>query len=293
MSKDIKATYSATKNHTRALKIQSLAITIFSIIVIVVCLLPIYVLIVNATRDSASISRGISFIPDGFFISNYEKLMRNKEVFDPFRGFLNSAIVSVAGTFFTVFFSALTAYGLTVYNFKLRGPAFTFIVAVLMIPAQVSGIGFLKFMIELKLVNSFYPLILPAIAAPATVFFLRQYMKSSFPLEIVEAARIDGCGEFRTFVQIGLPMCKPAIAVQIIFAFIALWNDYFKASIMLTDKKLKTIPLMIRALSSDRLATDYGVIYVGIFLSIIPMVIVYLIISKYIIAGVALGGVKE
>ena len=160
---------------------------------------------------------------------------------------------------------------------------------------QVTSVGFLQFMINLGLNDSFIPLIVPTVAAPATVFFMRQYLKSSFPLDIVEAARIDGCGEFRTFLTIAIPMMKPAIAVQSIFAFILNWNNFYQPSMILTSRKFEqlTMPMMINALKSNDKIADYGVIYAGIALSIIPVVIIYLLLSRFIVAGVALGGVKE
>ena len=143
--------------------------------------------------------------------------------------------------------------------------------------------------------DSFIPLIVPTIAAPAIVFFMRQYLKSSFPLDIVEAARIDGCGEFRTFLTIAIPMMKPAIAVQAIFAFIQNWNNFYQPSMILVSRKFEqiTMPMMINMLKSNDKIADYGVIYAGIALSIIPVVVIYLLLSRFIVEGVAFGGVKE
>ena len=124
---------------------------------------------------------------------------------------------------------------------------------------------------------------------------MRQYLKSSFPLDIVEAARIDGCGEFRTFLTIAIPMMKPAIAVQAIFAFIQNWNNFYQPSMILVSRKFEqlTMPMMINMLKSNDKIADYGVIYAGIALSIIPVVVIYLLLSRFIVEGVALGGVKE
>jgi multiple sugar transport system permease protein len=288
----MKSTYNSKDNYNAKLRTQSILIMIVCIILSIISLLPIWILVCNATRTHLQISNGVSLIPSTHFLENYRNLMA-KDVFKPFIGFKNSFIISACATVLSVFFSALTAYGLTVYDFKIREGAYTFILAVLMIPAQVSGVGFMNFMIKVNLYDTLIPLIVPAVAAPAVVFFMRQYLKSSFPLDIVEASRIDGCGEFRTFLQIGIPMMKPAIAVQAIFAFIQNWNNYFTPSMMIVSESKKTLPMMIKSLSSDRLATDYGIIYSGIAISIIPLVVVYLILSRFIIEGVALGGVKE
>nr|WP_239483744.1 carbohydrate ABC transporter permease [Paenibacillus rhizolycopersici] len=213
--------------------------------------------------------------------------------FDPIQGFVNSFTISGAATILTVYFSSLTAYGLVAYNWKLRQPFFTFIMCVMLIPAQASSIGFYQFMYKLHWTNNFLPLILPAIAAPAVVFFMRQYLLATLSLEIVEAARVDGSGEFKTFNRIILPLMMPAIATQAIFAFVANWNNLFMPLILLTDKSKYTMPIMVSLLRGDIYKTEYGSIYMGLALTALPLFIVYFLLSRYIIAGVALGGVKE
>lgn len=289
-----------TKSNSQSIKIRTIAVTVVMVILAIISLLPIYVLIVNATRQSVDIAgNGVSLLPRIHLFTNIETLMgwsaENKVQYDAFIGYRNSAIIAFSTTFLTVLFSGMTAYGLVVYDFKLRNAAYTIVLAVMMIPVQVTSVGFYQFMSKLGLTDSYFPLIVPAIAAPAVVFFMRQSMKSSFPLEIVEAARIDGCNEFRTFFTIGIPMMKPAFAVQAIFAFVANWNNYYMPSMILIsrEKTQLTLPMMVNTiLSNDKLA-DYGAKYVAIMLSIIPVVIVYFIFSRFIVEGVALGGVKE
>ncbi len=165
--------------------------------------------------------------------------------------------------------------------------------AIMMIPVQVSSIGFFKFVYQLNMGDSYLPLVLPVIAAPATVFFMRQFMISSLPLEIVDAARIDGSGEFRTFNKIAAPLMKPAIATQIIFTFIGSWNNFYTPSMILSSQRKYTLPMFVQLMRGERFRTDYGIIYVGLVITIIPIFIVYFTLSRYIIEGVALGGVKE
>ena len=164
--------------------------------------------------------------------------------------------------------------------------------AVMMVPNQITIIGFYRFMLDLKLIDTYIPLIIPTVAAPAVVFFMKQYMESTLSIEIIEAARIDGSREFHTFNRIIMPIMKPAVATQAIFQFIAQWNNLFTPTIILTSDNKKTLPMFVQLLSSNQFRTDYGVVYVGLFVTIIPLVIAYLILSKYIVAGVALGGVK-
>jgi multiple sugar transport system permease protein len=297
-------------NYHMKIMLRSAGIFIVCLLLTLICLVPIYILIVNSTHSSQELLENPSRFWFGTSLSENINTLFNKlpddagtvakrvakqysSAFNVFRGYGNSLIVAGCTTVLTVFFSAMTAYGLTVYDFKLRGPAYTFIIAVMMIPVQVSSAGFVRFMYQLGLINNFIPLIVPAVAAPAVVFFMKSYMKSSFPLDIVEAARIDGCGEYRTFLTIALPMMKPAIAVQAIFAFVANWNNYYTQNMILKNEKLVTIPIMVSKVLGFDKNIDNGVNYLCITLSILPIVIVYFILSKFIIAGVALGGVKE
>ena len=187
----------------------------------------------------------------------------------------------------------MTAYGVTVYRFKGNKLAFTFIMVILMIPSQVSIIGFFNEMYKMKLINTFWPLILPAAASPSVVFFMRQYMQGGLPLEIVEAARIDGCGEFHTFNTIALPMMTPAIATQAIFTFVGSWNNLFTPSMVINSQAKFTMPMLVSLLKSDRFRTDFGTVYLALSLTVLPLFVVYFALSKFIIGGVALGGVKE
>lgn len=297
-------------NYHAKIVAKSTAIFIVCILLTLICLVPIYILIVNSTHASNDLLQNPSRFWFGKSLSDNLHTLMNQlpegasktaqrvanqyhSAFNLGQGYLNSLIIAGCTTLLTVFFSAMTAYGLTVYDFKLSGPAYTFIIAVMMIPVQVSSAGFVRFMYSLGLINNFIPLIVPAIAAPAVIFFMVSYMKSSFPLDIVEASRIDGCGEFRTFLTIALPMMKPAIAVQAIFAFVANWNNYYTQNMILKNDKMVTVPIMVsKVLGFDR-NIDNGVNYLCVTLSILPIVIVYFILSKFIIAGVALGGVKE
>ena len=295
-----KVTYAgenSTSFQTKVL-VKSTLIYVALILLTLICLVPILILVVNATRQHNDIISGVSLIPGTHFFKNLETLKTNNlynTFFHPLVGMRNSLIVAGSCCALTVFFSGLTAYGLVVYDFKAKGPMFTFILAVMMVPAQVTAVGFMKMLVSMNLLDSYIPLIVPSIAAPAIVFFMRQYMLSSFPLDIIEAARIDGSGEFRTFLTISIPMMKPAFAVQAIFAFIAKWNDYYNQSLVLVSTKANqiTMPMMVqKVLSIDRNA-DYGANYTAITLSIIPVVVIYVILSKFIIGGVAAGGVKE
>ena len=206
----------------------------------------------------------------------------------------NSLIVATLSAALATYFSALTAYGLYAYKFKFRKPAFIFILLIMVMPTQVSALGFIQLITNMNLMDTLVPLFLPSIAAPAVFYFMYSYMQSSLPLELVEAARIDGSGEFHTFNKIVLPIMKPALAVQAIFAFVSSWNNYFMPALVLTSNDKKTLPILIAALrSADFLKFDMGKVYMLITIAIVPIIIVYILLSKYIVSGVTLGGVKE
>ena len=281
-------------SYTHSLRRQRIFRTVVCVFFCILALGPFLLLIMNATRSSEAIKSGISLIPSGHLIENWKNLLakQNGMQITLQKAALNSLIITIPGTFLSVYFSSMTAYGVYVYDFKFKKFAWAFIMAIMMVPSQISIIGFYRFMLDLKLVDTYVPLIIPTIASPAVVFFMKQYMESTLSIEMIEAARIDGSKEWHTFNRIIIPIMKPAVATQAIFQFIAQWNNLFTPTIMLTTDSKKTLPMFVQLLSSNQFRTDYGVVYVGLFVTIIPLVVIYFILSKYIVAGVALGGVK-
>ena len=271
--------------------------TILAYLVLIVlsflCLCFVYILLVNATRSHADLQKGFSWLPGNYFFENL-KNVANDGSFPMFKGIINSLIVSSCSAALCTYFSALTAYGLYAYQFKLKKVAFTFIMAILVMPTQVTAMGFLRLMTNIGLYDSLLPLIIPSIASPAVFYFMYSYLESSLPLSLVEAARIDGSGEFMTFNRIVLPIMKPAVAVQAIFTFVGSWNNYFVPALIIQSKDKMTVPILIATLrGADYMNFDMGKIYMMITVAIVPIIIVYLLLSKYIIAGITLGGVKE
>ncbi len=257
----------------------------------ILSLFPFVVMLVNATRSTTQIQQhAVSLIPSSYLARNLKVLLGKS--FKPSVGFVNSMIISVCTTLLATYFSTLTAYGLVVYDWKLKRAYFSFIMAIMMIPAQITMIGFYQMVYKIHMTNKLSMLILPAIASPSMVFFMRQYMLPALSLEIVQSARIDGAKEFLIFNKIALPIMKPAIATQAIFTFVSSWNNLFTPLILLTDQKKYTLPIMISLLRGDIYKTEYGAVYLGLSMTALPLIIVYLALSKYIIAGVALGSVK-
>ena len=276
-----------------ASRIRSIVAHVVLIILSFMCLFFFYVLIVNASHSHAELQKGFSALPGKYFWKNLMNVA-NDGSFPMFRGILNSIIVSGCSAVLCTYFSSLTAYGLYAYDFKARNVAFTFIMAILVMPTQVTAMGFLRLITKMGLYDSLLPLIIPSVASPAVFYFMYSYLQSSLPMSLVEAARIDGSGEFRTFNSIVLPIMKPAIAVQAIFTFVGSWNNYFVPALFIQSKSKMTVPILIATLrGADYMNFDMGKIYMMITVAIVPIIIVYLLLSKFIIAGVTLGGVKE
>ena len=287
---------SATPKEARRAVVQLtvLRIVVYTILIFlsILCLFSFVMLFINASRSNGQLQAGFTLIPGGHLMDNFKNAWTDSSINIP-RGLLNSFIVAACTAVLTTYFSALTAYGFQAYDFKGKKLLFGFIMAIMVIPSQVSASGFVQICYRFGLTNNYWVLILPGIAAPIVFFYIKQYMESNLPMEIVDAARVDGCGEFRTFNFIILPMLKPALAVQLIFSFVQSWNNYFLPSLLLTKAEMKTVPIMIAQLrSADYSKFDMGKVYMFILLAILPVLVVYIILSKSIIKGVTAGSVK-
>ncbi|MDR1839587.1 MAG: carbohydrate ABC transporter permease [Treponema sp.] len=256
-----------------------------------IAIVPVYVLMINATRSTEEINLGLSIIPSTNMAYNWNAL--TSRGFKIWRGFANSAIISTSATLLSIYFSALTAYGLHVYKFRGRMLIWTVILIIMMLPGSLTFIGFYQFMVLLNLTDTYLPLVLPGIAAAATVLFIRQYMSSVLSMELIDAARIDGAGEYRIFNTIIVPVIIPALAAQSIFTFVGSWNNYLLPFVIISSENKATLPMLIMYLRGDIYRTEYGGIYLGIAASLVPIIIFYLFMSRFIISGITMGGIKE
>ena len=260
-------------------------------IVSFLCLFWFYILFVDATRSNSQLTKGFTLLFSNNLAENWKNLQAG--TLPIWNGLLNCFIISTCAAVLCTYFSAMTAYGVHAYHFKGRKAIASFILAVMMIPTQVTALGFLQMIGKMGLTDSFVPLIVPALASPVTYFYMIQYLDSSLPLSIIESSRIDGAGEFKTFNSIVLPIIKPALAVQLIFSFVQNWNNYFTPALVLQTEVKKTLPVLIAELrSADFLKFDMGQVYCMIAFSILPVIVVYLCLSKFIVEGATAGAVK-
>lgn len=276
---------------TTTAKIKKGIIYLCLILLAAICFLPFLLMIVNATRSGVEITHSFTLIPSSHLGENWEALFVYVNLF---KGFKNSLLVAIPATILTAYFSSITAYAMAVYRFKGNAWLFKILVVFMMIPAQLSLIGFYNLCQKLHMVDSYLPLIIPAIASPGTVFFLRQYVQSTLSKALLEAARIDGAGELHIFHRIVLPIMAPGIATMSIGAFIGNWNNYLVPLILLNTPDKMTLPVMISTLNAATdLQKNQGAIYLGVAISVVPILIVFCFCSKYIISSITAGSVKE
>ena len=278
-------------NYRTATHLQRFFIYAFLIVLLLVTLAPIWALLVNATRSTVQIQQGLSMAPSTHLLENYGILVGRG--LDLPRGFMNSIFLSVSTTVVTVYFSLLTAYGIVVYDFPGKKTFYSFILVLVLLPLQLSIIGFYQYMSRLGLTDSYIPLILPSIAAAGSVFFAKQYLEAIVIHDLIDAARIDGASELATFHRVMLPIAAPGAFTLGIFAFVASWNNFFTPFIMISSIEKYTLPMLVQTLRGDVYRTEYGSIYLGLAATIAPIMIIYALFSRYIVSGIALGAVKE
>jgi len=278
-------------NYSRSTHILRFLVYFLMVVLVVITIIPIWMLIVNATRSTVEIQQGLSLLPSRYLVSNY-KILLSKGLDLP-RGFLNSFTISILTTIVTVYFSLLTAYGIVSYDFKGKKALYNFIIVLVMIPMQLSIIGFYQWMSKLGLSDSYAALILPSIASAGSVFFAKQYLESIMLHELIDAGRIDGCSELGIFHRIMLPIAVPGAFTMGIFAFVASWNNFFTAFILITSRDKYTLPMLVQTLRGDVYRHEYGAIYLGLAASVVPIIVIYFLFSRYIVNGISMGAVKE
>jgi multiple sugar transport system permease protein len=261
------------------------------IVILVVTVIPIWLLLVNATRSTTEIQQGISFLPSTHLLDNYGILIGRG--LNLWQGLRNSLVVAVSSTFLAVYFSMLTAYGLVIYDFPGKRFLYGSIIVLVMIPLQLSIIGFYHYMSRLGLTDNYASLIFPVIASAASVFFAKQYLESVVVRELIDAARIDGAGELTIFHRVMMPIAIPGAVTLGIFVFVASWNNFFNAFILISSRAKYTLPMVVQTLRGDVYRTEYGSIYLGLAFTVVPIILVYILFSRYIVSGIAMGSIKE
>ena len=259
------------------------------ILLAVICVIPFYVMIINATRTNGQIAvNAVSFIPGSSLSENYKNLNKTINMLGALR---NSAFIAVPTTLLSAYFGALAAYGFSKFNFKGRNVLFMIAISTMMIPFQLCYLGIYQAAAQLKLINTYWPIILPAVANASTVFWLRNHMSSIIDDAYMEAARIDGYSELRIFHFIVLPLSKVGLFTISIFNFVHSWNDYISPLMFLSHNDKFPLSLAIAVVKNVDFQ-DQGAIYCGVAMSVMPILLVYLFLNSKIIGGVTAGGIK-
>jgi len=278
-------------NYTLNTKILRILIYLFLIILLVITIIPVWMLIVNATRSTLQIQQGISMLPSTHIVENY-KILLSKGLDLP-RGTINSLVLAGAITVVTVYFSFLTAYGIIAYEFKGKRFLYNSILVLVMIPMQLSIIGFYHYMVKIGLEDNYLSMILPSIASASAVFFAKQYLESVMIQDLIDAGRIDGASELGIFHRIMFPLAAPGAFTLGIFTFVSAWNNFFTPYVLITTRDKYTLPMLVQTLRGDVYRHEYGAIYLGLATSVVPIIIIYFLFSRYIVNGISMGAVKE
>ena len=261
---------------------------LFLIFLAVISILPFYSMIIGCTHDNAALATSFQLVPGKYLAANFERLNSNVNIF---RGILNSLFIAVLYTAISTYVGALTAYGFAKYRFRGNRVLFWVVLGTMMLPGQLGIIGYFQLMNDIHLLDHYAALILPSFATPVMVYWNRQYIDAYVPDELIESARVDGCGELKIFNKIIFPVIIPGVATQAIFTFVQSWNTYVQPSILLFSQDKFTLPVLVQQMQGVY-KTDYGVMYLGVTLSVIPILIMFMFCSKKILESSMAGAVK-
>lgn len=274
------------------LKLIKLLALAFLGFVAIIAIIPVYVVLINTTRSTSEIISSFSIIPGNAFFENFSNMLHNDNI-NFQRALVNSAFIAFFSTALAMYFSGLTAYGFAMYDFKGQKMLFNILLYSMMIPGQLVLIGFYQVCYWLGLIDSYIPLIITSVASTSSVYFTYSYIKQMKLTSIVESGRMDGMSELRIYNGLVMPIIKPSLFTMGILSFVGSWNGYMTPLTILTSSNKFTLPVAIAQLKSMHDDIDMGAQYAAIFLSLVPIIIVFIIFSKHVISGMSSGSVKE
>lgn len=268
-------------------KILKILIILFVSFYVLITVFPVYIVLVMGSWKNDDLMRTVPYWFSDYFIQNLKNVLASNY----FRSYGNSIIVSAAAVFGSAFVTTLLGYALAKYKFRGRNFLNKFVIATMMLPQQITVIGYVIEMRSLHMNNSLLPIIVCWLANPFAAFFMIQFMKESVPAEVLESARIDGAGEVKVLMKIVIPFIKPALATVGILVFLWSWNNYMLPLVTINKDNLMTIPLFVNNLGSEY-RDDVGARMCAISLAIIPIIIMFSIFSKTFIKGISAGAIK-
>lgn len=259
-------------------------------IVLALSAYPLYYSFLLGSSDAATIAREPipSLIPRGNFLENVQRVVSADIKF--WQALLNSILVSGFTALSVVFFSTLAGYSFSKLNFRGRGPLLVFVVATMAIPTQLSVVPLFILMSKLGWTGNLLSVIVPGLVTAFGVFWMTQYLENALPYELIEAARVDGCSMLRTFWSIALPAARPAATMLGLFTFIGSWTSFFWPFIVLGSSN-PTLPVSIQLLQASYFK-DYSLILAGVTIAALPLLLLFAVAGRQLVAGVMQGAVK-
>jgi arabinosaccharide transport system permease protein len=273
-------------------KITNALVFVILLIFAVFCLAPFFFLVISSLRPGVEMIRqGISLNIDfsALNFDNYVLLLDGKEGIY-LSWYFNSVVITVVHTLLSLLLTSMVGYGLAMYNFKGKNAVFIIVLVVMMIPVEILILPLYELSISTDLIDSYPGVILPFVVAPMSIFFFRQYAQS-LPRELLDAGRIDGCGEFKIFFQIMLPLMKPAFGAMGILQAMFSWNNFVWPLIVLRSNDMLTLPIGLQSLITPY-GNNYDILFPGAVMSVIPIIILFILNQKAFISGLTVGGVK-
>ena len=281
----------ALKNSTKHLYLKIINFSILALIGILV-MIPFILMIIAAFTPSRYIfGHGLNFDIDfsRLTFTNFQSLFTNRDGIY-WRWYLNTIFITAITSIFVLLFTSMVGYALALYRFKGRTIVFLLVLAMMMVPGQILLIPLFRLMSLLNLMDSFAGVILPGLAPAGTIFFFRQF-SVGLSKDYAEAARIDGCGEFRIFFQIYAPLMKPAFGAMTILTGLGVWNDFLWPLVILrSTENLTLAPGLLSAMTPH--GNNYDLLFAGSLMAVIPIIVLFLFNQKSFIAGLTVGGVK-
>ncbi|GAA4905291.1 carbohydrate ABC transporter permease [Tessaracoccus lubricantis] len=259
-------------------------------LVLLISVYPLYYALQLASSDAATIARNPipPLLPLGNLVENLNRVLASDINF--WRAFTNSVIVSTVTSVFLVIFSTLAGYAFAKLRFRGKGPLLVFVIATMAVPMQLGIVPLFIVMAELGLTGSLAAVIIPNVVTAFGVFWMTQYLSQALPYELIEAARVDGCSMIKTFQHVAIPAAMPAAAMLALFTFVAQWTNFFWPFIVL-DASNPTLPVALQLLQASYFK-DYSLIMAGVVISTLPLIVVFIITGRRLVAGVMEGAVK-
>lgn len=268
--------------------VKGIAYTILSVYSIITLYPFVWAIMASIKPYSELVGNGLSLIPQAPTLDNFNYIFTQDPLFPQW--VKNSIIIATVGTFLNVIFNSMCGYALARLRFPGKHYLFLVILAAIMIPNQILLIPNYLIMKALGLLDSYQALIIPSAINFAYIFMMRQFFVS-FPKEVEEAAQIDGLNRIQTFFKIVFPMAKASIATQAVFVFLAFWNDFMKPLLYITSQNKYTLTLGLQSFQSQH-ATQWNYIMAASVVTIAPIIVLYIILNKYFMEGVRIGGDK-